>query len=465
MSRLIRNIILVAVAIIAVPAGLLRFFRAGAGAARATDDLEGRPVRSSAKRWTFRIAALLVIAGLGGFLVVASGIMPIKASSGHWAITAWFLNFAMRRSVVTHSLMIEPPPVLDDHGLVVKGAGHYDFGCRPCHGSPDSPMQPRIPQAMTPHPPNLSREIPKWNADELFYIVKHGVKFTGMPAWPAQARDDEVWAVVAFLRKLPQLSAPEYRKLVHGTSNTESAGPRLPNLLGAEDVPRTVVENCARCHGVEGNGRELGVFPILAGQKPAYLFAALAAYARGERHSGIMEPIAAGLSSEAMVELARYYAGVASGGAGKKTSGQGSISSAKRLMSSHEWPGQNFRFAKVSESSSSDVLSSTLLAEGDGAAAVERGRKIARVGIPSRRIPACVECHGPSAVPRNPYYPLLAGQYAEYLVLQLSLFKKEIRGGSPYAHLMREVVAQMTEQQMRDVALYYASLAKDGGEP
>jgi cytochrome c553 len=60
--------------------------------------------------------------------------------------------------------------------------------------------------------------------------------------------------------------------------------------------------------------------------------------------------------------------------------------------------------------------------------------------------------------PRNPAYPLVAGQYADYLVLQLELFKKQHRGGTAYAHLMHTVAVRLTPEQMRDVALYYASL-------
>jgi cytochrome c553 len=79
-------------------------------------------------------------------------------------------------------------------------------------------------------------------------------------------------------------------------------------------------------------------------------------------------------------------------------------------------------------------------------------------GIPRQRVPACVACHGPSDLPRNPIYPELAGQYSEYLALQLALFKNESRGGTPYAHLMRAVASRLTSEQMRDVTLYYASL-------
>jgi cytochrome c553 len=68
-----------------------------------------------------------------------------------------------------------------------------------------------------------------------------------------------------------------------------------------------------------------------------------------------------------------------------------------------------------------------------------------------------MDCHGPTDYPRNPAYPLLEGQYADYLVLQLELFAERRRGGSPYAPLMHHVVDRLDEQQMRDVAAFYAS--------
>ena len=374
--------------------------------------------RRGAWRRLLTIAAFLLAAGFGGFLIVVSGIMPIKASSGHWTITAWFLNFAMRRSVVTRSLGIEVPP-LEDAGLVAMGATHYDFGCRPCHGGPNIP-QPVIAQRLTPQPPYLPRVASQWRARELFYIVKHGVKFTGMPAWPSQQRDDEVWAMVAFLQKLPHLTTQQYYELARGRADPGAA---MDELSGPNDPPRAVSESCARCHGRD-DGRGLSVFPILAGQRPTYLFASLLAYARGERLSGIMQPIAAELSAQDMREIARYYAnlaGLSSVGAGLKPAPTN---------------GHDRR----------------------DASAIERGREIALNGIPSQRLPACAACHGPGSMRRNPIYPELAGQFAEYLTLQLALFQKRSRGGTPYAHLMHLVASRIKPEQINDVAQYYASL-------
>jgi cytochrome c553 len=347
-------------------------------------------------------------------LIVTSGIVPLKASSGHWPITAWLLHFAMRRSVATHTLGLQAPP-LDESRLVLQGAGHYETGCRPCHGSPEL-APPRIAQQMTPPPPYLPPLISTWKPAELFYIVKHGVKFTGMPAWPAPQRNDEVWAVVAFLRTLPDLRTEAYRRLVHGEHTTASEGVAVHALPGPGQVPRGVTASCARCHGVDGGGRGAGAFPRLAGQRPDYLYAALQAFAHGERHSGMMEPVAAALSRDEMRELALYYGNL------------------QAPLSSPAPPSQGT------------------------ALAIERGKVIASHGIPRQRVPACAACHGPGTARRNPVYPVLAGQYANYLVLQLDLFKQGHRGGSAYARLMRPIAGRLTREQMRDVALYYATL-------
>jgi cytochrome c553 len=374
--------------------------------------------RLDLRHWLRDAAVLLAVLGVAGIAIVVSGIVPIKASAGHWAITRWFLNFAMQRSVATHSLGVTTPP-LDEPWLVLKGAGHYELGCRPCHGSPERP-RPRIPQGMTPFPPNLAPAMSAWAPDELYYVVKHGVKFTGMPAWPAVQRDDEVWAMVAFLRALPGLDAAAYRRLVMGDTSSNDAVEALPALAGPRPAAGAITAACGRCHGIDGTGRGLGAFPKLAGQQPAYLAASLQAFATGERHSGVMEPLAAALTPEAMRQLAEHYAGLP------------------------EWSAQPGP-------------------AGDEAAR-ELGERIAREGIPSQRVPRCAACHGPDAAPRNVVYPRLAGQYAEYLTLQLRLFKRDVRGGTAYAHIMRMVAGRLTEEQMRAAALYYASLppALDG---
>ena len=353
------------------------------------------------RRWLIRAAvAALALAALGAG-VMFSGVIPVTASSGHWDITKWVLHTAMRRSVATHSMGITPPEGLDDlddEALVLLGAGHYEHGCRYCHGAVGTRM-PRVPGAMTPVPPWLPPRIEGLDDAELFYVVKHGVKFTGMPAWPAQERDDEVWALVAFLRRVPEMSQAEYRRLTQASS--ESA-----------EAPPVVSRMCARCHGADGLSRGVdGAAPRLAGQRVDYLDAALLAYAEGHRPSGMMEPLAAELFEEDRRLIARWYA---------------------------SRPGMPAAPALAG-------------------ASIERGAAIAERGVPEERVAACSECHGPSPTDRADSYPILSGQWAGYLRDQLQLFARGVRGGAPQAELMEEVDPhRLSPEEIRDVASYYA---------
>jgi cytochrome c553 len=384
---------------------------------QATETLGPFPKRLIVHHPWLSLAVIVASLAFGGAMLVVSGVVPIKASSGHWAITEWFLQFAKHRSVAMHALFVDAPP-LDDRALVVRGAGHFELGCRPCHGAPGTGV-PKIPAAMTPPPPDLSRRVGGYDAEELFYIVKHGVKFTGMPAWSALQREDEIWAVVAFLRRLPALDSSSYRQLARGDTTTIAELAPMPSRsIDAHDVgiPSTVVEICVRCHGLDGNGRGAGAFPIVGGQHERYLENALQAYARGERFSGIMGPIAAALPEPAIWDVSKYYA----------------------------------------ESAAAGVLGDVSSAVAPDASAAARGAVIAAQGIPGQDVPPCADCHGPAHPPRNPAYPILSGQNEDYLAQQLRLLQQRRRGGSPYVRLMYPVADKLTADQILDVARYYA---------
>jgi cytochrome c553/cytochrome c5 len=342
----------------------------------------------------FRYLALGVLALFGLLLVVATGAIPIQASSGHWKATAWVLDLIKRRSVHTYSRSIEVP-ALDHPALLARGAGHYERSCRACHGSPAAARPPLV-MKMTPHPPFLPERMGRWDDAELFQIVKHGIKFTGMPSWPAPKRNDEIWAVVAFLRRLPQLSADQYWRLAVGEPRHPGASPPM-------------IEMCAACHGADGRGRDGGAFAAIAGQNAPYLRRALDAYASGRRHSGIMGPIAAAIDPATRDALIAYYT---------------------------QLPPALPRGV-----------------EGD----VNRGEAIARRGVPERRIPACLECHQPDA-DQNREYPVLDGQHAEFLLQQLQLFNEDARGGSDLASIMRPIAMRLTAEEKKDVAAFFATI-------
>ncbi len=342
-----------------------------------------------------------------GAVIVITGVVSIKASSGHWAPTRWFLNFAKHRSVALYSSGIKAPNDLNDPDRILLGAGAYQTNCAFCHGSPGE-RAPVVAKAMTPTPPYLASHVAEYSDAELFQIVNHGIKLTGMPAWPARHRDEEVWAVVAFLRTLPGLDSAAYHDLVWGGALEDADSAATNSDAG---VRPQVWADCFRCHGSDGSGRGDDAFPRLSSQSQGYLSNALKAYASGERPSGVMGPVAAGLDQAQINALARYFA---------RQSGA----------------------TKAPATADADSIS--------------RGEKIATQGDPRRMIASCVDCHDPDGVERKDAYPILYGQPASYLRQQLELFKSGHRGGSEFAHLMDPITRRLTPAQIADVAAYFA---------
>ena len=352
------------------------------------------------------LGAGLVVLATAGLLFTWSGLYSVAASRGHWAIVEWFLAFGMRQSVETHIIGIKAPP-LDDADLVRLGAGHFHAGCAYCHGAPGTPISP-IAKQMLPSPPELSKAAKDWTPTELFWIVKHGLKYTGMPSWVALERDDEVWAVVAFLRKLPSLDVAAYRELALGNVNVrEQSGRDIATAQSTYDA----VAACARCHGAEGRGPMSSLVPTLHGQPVEYLTMALRSYAAGQRKSGIMQPVAAELEPEEIPKVAAYYAAL-----------------------SH--PSRD-KAAKANPAN------------------VEAGRALAVRGAPEAGVPPCLVCHGKQVLPT---YPRLAGQHANYMVSQLQLWKRGLNSFTDHAAIMAPIAQRLSQQQIDDVTAYFATL-------
>jgi cytochrome c553 len=377
------------------------------------EDIRASIVRQAVKHPWLTTGAMAAGGLFIAALVVVSGVVPIKASSGHWAITAAFLDFAKTRSVSTHSWGLRAP-ALEDEGLVLKGAGHYETACLPCHGGPGRSIPP-VMSAMTPPPPRLDEQrLARWSAEELFTIVKHGIKFTGMPGWPVQQRDDEIWAMVAFLRRLPRMDAAAYHQVVHADGRQRDRTGDGPSTR-----PAAVDNLCSRCHAADGTGRGAGAIPSIAGQRSAYVYASLQAFRERRRFSAVMGEVAAKLTDDTMREVAAYY----------------------------------------------EELSARAPDTSSDAAAVSRGRTIAEAGIPERDIPACVECHGPTTFPKNPAYPKLTSQHAAYLRSQLMLLRDRRRGGTTNVNLMHAFVGRLRESEIRDAAEYYAARSATAASP
>jgi mono/diheme cytochrome c family protein len=179
------------------------------------------------------VAGLVVV--LGGLAFIYSGLYDVAATGQHWAVTRWVLETARTRSIKAHAAGIEAPPGLDDPATILIGVEHFAAHCAVCHGAPGVPRGD-IARGLYPSPPDLSKAVQLYSSAELFWIVKHGIKMTGMPAWNDHS-DEELWATVAFLKRLPGTSEQDYAKLVmasmanhgHHHSGTSDDDARQPH--------------------------------------------------------------------------------------------------------------------------------------------------------------------------------------------------------------------------------------------
>ncbi len=221
---------------------------------------------------TMAVLGGLGLAGAGA--VVGLGLYNVSAQVGHLPGVSWVLHTTFRNSVRLRAPSMEDAPDLSDSDLIALGAGHYATACAMCHGTPATPRSATA-QAMVPEPPTIAEAVEHWQPNELHWIVENGVKMTGMPAWPATGRGDEVWAVVAWLLAVQQNRAP------------------------VPPVDTSGADYCRTCH--ESPGGPVPRLDILA---PAYIAAQLELYRTGSRPSGIMAQAASVVPRESFADLA-----------------------------------------------------------------------------------------------------------------------------------------------------------------
>lgn len=161
------------------------------------------------------IICLLVVAGI---IYVFSGYYDISATHPHWDTTVWMIDQIREQSIEFHSKGIKPRD-LKDEKLLKVGIQHYHEMCRLCHGAPGQEKE-EFATGLYPKPPDLaSKEIQKEMSDaETFWVLKNGIKMTGMPAFGPTHDDDELWGIVAFWRRLPGMKPEQYKEYL------ESAG-------------------------------------------------------------------------------------------------------------------------------------------------------------------------------------------------------------------------------------------------
>jgi mono/diheme cytochrome c family protein len=146
-------------------------------------------------------------------LFVVSGTYNVAAVEPHSAVVSQLFATLRDQSIAKHSQDIQPPP-LTDPALVQSGLREYHSMCFSCHGAPGHKPS-EIGRGLNPKPPQLdAEEIQRRSDAEFYWIIKNGLRMTGMPAFGPTHEEKELWSIVAFLRQLPEIDAKAYDAMV-----------------------------------------------------------------------------------------------------------------------------------------------------------------------------------------------------------------------------------------------------------
>jgi mono/diheme cytochrome c family protein len=218
--------------------------------------------------------AILLLGIVVGIGVLLSGVLSTAATEQHSAFTYWLLDTGLRYSLDDAADDIEAP-ALTDVAMIERGRSCFRVHCVHCHGAPGLAREPHG-LGMMPIPNDLTQASRDWPPEWLYYVTAKGVRMTGMPAWEFRLSDADLWATVAFLKRLPDLPQGDYRELAplppeSGCRSDAAATARRGSQYEEEKRGEVVLRQyaCHACHRIDGVvGPDARVGPPLA-QWPA----------------------------------------------------------------------------------------------------------------------------------------------------------------------------------------------------
>lgn len=155
------------------------------------------------------LGAALTLAGVLGLTVVYAGLFNVSALWEDPVLVRWILNETRENSVSSRAASIEVP-ALGDMEQVEEGFRSFREMCAICHTPPEASDSPTA-QGLNPEAPDLAKRALHMSEAELFWVIKNGVRMTGMPAWGPTHKDPELWSIVAFVKTLPDMSGADYK--------------------------------------------------------------------------------------------------------------------------------------------------------------------------------------------------------------------------------------------------------------
>ena len=157
------------------------------------------------------LGTIVVLGILMVLAVMYSGIFNVATAWQDPPLLRWVLVTTRESSIERRAQAIQVP-ALDRVKQIENGFRSYREMCAICHTPPGGKQSP-LAKGLNPEPPDLSEDEDHMSAAGLFWVIKHGIRMTGMPAWGPTHDDTELWDIVAFVKTLPKMSAVDYRAL------------------------------------------------------------------------------------------------------------------------------------------------------------------------------------------------------------------------------------------------------------
>ena len=267
-------------------------------------------------------AVLAALTACTGALVVYGGFYNVAATTQHFQPVYSLMETAMKHSVRLRARNIEAPDLADPE-RIRRGAALFHGKCVQCHGAPGV-AQNDIGKSMQPLPGPLVDALQRWRPREIYWITRHGIKMSGMPAWEFSLADAQLWDLVAFVQRLPELTPQAYAVAVQDapplTSPATATAFAAPNRPGNAERGRVALAHhaCSACHTIPGiTGSSPNVGPPLKGLASRSLIAGKLANTPDNlvawlRHPQAIKPLTAmpdmGVSEADARDMAAYLA-------------------------------------------------------------------------------------------------------------------------------------------------------------
>jgi mono/diheme cytochrome c family protein len=168
-------------------------------------------------RFLAAIGALAIIAAIGAAVFFFGGFYNVAGTEPDLKPVAWAMEYVRDASISRHAK--DAPSVSLEGAIVQAGARAFATrGCANCHGAPGVAWA-KFSEGLRPDPPDLKDVADELTPSQLFFVIKNGINMTGMPGFglinvsdtERWVGDAEIWAIVAFVKKLPNVSEEDYK--------------------------------------------------------------------------------------------------------------------------------------------------------------------------------------------------------------------------------------------------------------